>query len=170
MSSSTFTYNQTFTITHARHLASKLATDLKRIQRLYGFPSNDDISSYEEETALLLKAGYFKEVKYGFRRNGDFIEPTLIYTAQDLAGANGNDDDPGKVRPGADISGAVFGSYLTHSSAWWELSLEEREEFEKSLPFKRNGTPEPSINGYLVRDNTYSNGGVSLNRSSVKSY
>lgn len=170
MSSSTYTYNQTFTITHAKYLASKLAADLKRVQRLYGSPSDSSISSYEQEMTQLLKAGYLDEVKYGFKYNGNFVEPTLIYSAQDLAGANSTDDDPGKIKPGADISGAKFSSFLSYSSSWFELSRKEQVEFEKFLPFKRTEAAEPGINGYLAQDKTYSNGGVSLNRSSVKSY
>ena len=29
-----------FTVTHARHMAAKVATDLKRLQRLYGRPGD----------------------------------------------------------------------------------------------------------------------------------
>ena len=34
----TLTETTTFTVTHARHMAAKVATDLKRMQRLYGEP------------------------------------------------------------------------------------------------------------------------------------
>ena len=42
----TYSYTDTitFTVTHARHLASKIATDLKRIQRFYKRPSNAEIN------------------------------------------------------------------------------------------------------------------------------
>ena len=55
---STFTESSTFTVTHARHMAAKVATDLVRMQRFYGFPSDADIDAYEEEVIALLKAGY----------------------------------------------------------------------------------------------------------------
>ena len=42
---------------------------------------------------------------FGFKRDGQWIEPTLRYTAQEFA-AGGVDDDPGKVRPGASVVGA----------------------------------------------------------------
>ena len=67
-------------------MAAKVATDLKRMQRLYGSPSDADIASYETEVIDLLKAGYLGTVTYGFRRDNDWIEPTLRYTAHDLAG------------------------------------------------------------------------------------
>ena len=36
----TGTFSDTFTITHARQIASKVATDLLRFQRFYSFPSD----------------------------------------------------------------------------------------------------------------------------------
>lgn len=160
----------TFTVTHARHMASKLATDLKRIQRFYGSPSDSSISDYEDEVVQLLTAGYLGTVTYGFRRDGQWVEPTLRYTAEDLSGLSANDEDPGRVRPGAEVSGASFHSYLTYSAAWDGLSSYEREAFKKTLPVHRSGAPEPSVNGYFHGDRTYSSGGRALNRASVRSW
>src|SRR5665648_439380 len=61
-SSFTFTDTQTFTVTHARHIASKVATDLKRIQRFYGNPSDSLIEKYETEIIEFLKKGYLGTV------------------------------------------------------------------------------------------------------------
>lgn len=167
----TLSETTTFTVTHARHMAAKVATDLKRMQRLYnGTPSDAQINDYEAEVTALLKAGYLGTVAYGFRRDGNWIEPTLKYTAQDLAGASANDDDPGRIRPGANVAGATFYSYLTYSPAWDRLSSSEKEAFNNSLPFSRGGAPEPGVSGYLASDRTYSSGGQALNRASVRSY
>lgn len=106
----------TFTLTHAKHLGAKVATDLKRMQRFYGYPSDSSIADYEVEIIEFLKNGYLGTVTYGFKRGDSWIEPTLRYSARELSGIDANDDDPGKVRPGADISGASFYSYLTYSS------------------------------------------------------
>ena len=170
--SSSFTYTETatFTVTHARHMAAKVATDLKRLQRFYGYPSDTRIAQFETEAIELIKAGYLGTVTYGFQRNGNWVEPTLRYTARDLAGSSVNDDDPGRVRPGADVSGAVFKSYLTYSAAWHQLTSAAQEAFEATLPFSRNGTPEPGISGYLATDRTYSSGGRALDRSTVRSF
>ena len=97
----TISETTTFTITHARHIAAKVATDLKRMQRFYGNPSDTRISDYETEVIALLKAGYLGTVAYGFRRNDNWIEPTLKYTAQELAEGSASDDDPGQIRHGA---------------------------------------------------------------------
>ena len=169
-SSFTITEARTFTVTHARHMAAKVATDLKRLQRLYGRPGDTSIAEYETEVIALLKAGYLGTVTYGYRRNGCWIEPTLRYTARDLAGMSANDDDPGCIRPGANVDGASFYSYLTYSAAWDRLSEAEQDSFKKSLPFYRGGAPEPAIDGYLSNDRTYSSGGRALDRASVRSY
>ena len=166
----TFTESQTFTITHARHMAAKVATDLKRLQRLYNHPSNVDIANYEEEVILLLRHGYLKTVSYGFKRNGKWIEPSLHYTAKKLVSAN--DDDPGRIRPSANVKGASFYSYLTYTDAWYqEMTASERTAFKKKvLPFERTGADEPSIDGYLYQDLMYSSGGRALERATVRSY
>ena len=151
-SSYSITESSTFTITHARHMAAKVATDLKRMQRFYGSPSDSDIADYETEVTELLKAGYLGTV-----------------TAQDLADG-ANDDDPGKLRASADISGATFYSYLTYSAAWDALNATDRDQFKKRMPYYRNSAAEPAVNGYLIDDRTYSSGGRALNRSSVRSF
>lgn len=166
----TFSQTTTFTETHARHIAAKLATDLKRMQRFYGSPSDFDISQYETEIIELLKKGYLDTVTYGFQRNKHWIEPTLRYTARELAGVSANDDDPGRVLPGQDVANASFSSYLTHSATWNRLSATEQEAFEKRLPFRRTGASEPGITGYLSRDRTYSAGGLALDRASIRSF
>lgn len=167
--STTFTDSATFTFTHARHMAAKVAADLKRMQRFYGRPSDADIASYEAEVVELLKAGYLGTVTYGYKRGDAWIEPALRYTARDLAGA-ANDDDPGRVRPGADVSGAVFYNYLTYSSAWDALTPDERDAFKRRMPYYRNNASEPGVSGYLEADRTYSAGGRSLDRASVRSF
>jgi len=170
MYSSSFSETQTFTITHAKHLAAKVATDLKRMQRFYGVPSDSRINDYETEITELLKKGYLKKVSYGFMKDGNFIEPTLNYTAQELEQSSSVDDDPGKIRPGANVDGASFHSFLTYSDTWFNLSLEERARFENGLPFSRSTSSEPGISGYLDYDKTYTSGGRSLNRSTIKNY
>ena len=137
-----FTESSTFTVTHARHMTAKVATDLKRMQRFYGNPSDTSIADYETEATEMLRAGYLDTVTYGFKRDGKWIEPTLRYMARDLAGASVNDDDPGRIRPGTDISGASFYSYMTYSAAWDQLTQTARDAFKATLPFARNGAAE----------------------------
>lgn len=42
-----YTESSTFTLTHAKHMAAKVATDLKRMQRFYGSPSDAKIAEFE---------------------------------------------------------------------------------------------------------------------------
>ena len=169
----TYNYSVTDTITfnrtHAVHIAAKVAADLKRMQRFYGAPSDEWIESFEAESGELLKGGYLGTVTYGFRSNGYWIEPTLVYTARDLMGVTADDDDPGRIRPGAPISGASFYSYLTYNSAWDQLTWMQQVEFAKRLPFQRTAGLEPGIGGYWSGDLTYSAGGRALDRASLRS-
>lgn len=170
--STSYSYTDTvsFTHTHAVHLAAKVAADLKRVQRLYGLPTDAAIAGYEAELIWLLKAGYLGAVTYGYRRDGNWIEPTLQYTAQELSGAAANDDDPGRVRPGANITGASFYSFLTYSAAWDHLSYDDQQRFNEAMPVSRGTAPEPGANGYFTADKTYSAGGRALGRTSMKGY
>ena len=170
MNSYTYSDAQTFTRTHASHISAKVATDLKRMQRFYGSPSDREIAMYEEELIEFLKEGYVKSVIYGFQRNGSWIEPTLFYEARDILEANANSDDPGRLFPGADIRKAIFNSYLFYSSLWACLTLAQKENFNKRLPFSRSEAPNPSISGYLSSDLIYSAGGRSLERMTLRSY
>lgn len=165
----TVTETSTFSITHARHMAAKVATDLKRMQRLYGSPSDSKITNFEAEAIALMKAGYLNYVWYGFKRNDSWIEPTLKYTAHDLYSGS-VDDDPGKIRPGADITGATFHSFLTYTDAWHRLTSDEQDAFERVLPLQRGTGSEPTVAGYLAGDRTYSSGGRALDRASVRSF
>lgn len=169
-SSYTLSATTTFTVTHARHMAAKVVTDLKRMQRLYGSPPDTLIDAFEAEATALIKAGYLGEVTYGFQRAGQWIEPTLRYTARDLAGMTASDDDPGRVRPGADVSGAHFASFLTYTTTWSNLTALQQEAFDATVPVSRTSGSEPAVDGYLSRDRTYSAGGHALDRATVRSW
>ena len=95
----TVTNTISFTRTHARHIAAKVATDLKRMQRFYDEPPDNWIDAFEVEVVEFLKEGLLDTVAYGFRRNGSWIEPTLFYTARDLKGVTASDDDPDGFDP-----------------------------------------------------------------------
>ena len=164
-----FSETSTFSQTHARHMAAKVAADLKRMQRFYGSPTDSEIADYETEVVELLKDGFLGAVAYGFRRNGYWIEPTLRYTARDLAGGTADDDDPGRVRPRVEVTGAHFYSYLTYSRAWDSLNEPQRQALKDRIPVKRTGAPEPGVSGYWSSDRTYSAGGRALDRGSVRS-
>lgn len=162
----TTTDTTTFTRTHARHISAKVAADLKRMQRFYDSPSDAHIAELEEELIILLLHACLKNVTYGFRRNGVWIEPTIRYTARELEEEFPDDHDPGRIYPGSDISRAYFYSYLNYSSNWDNLS----NSIKSRIPIKRSYAVEPGINGYLSLDKTYSAGGRTLNRASLLTF
>jgi hypothetical protein len=78
------------------------------------------------------------------------------------------DDDPGKIRPGTDVPGENFGSYLVRNSRWDSLPKAEQDRFDASLPFSRNGVPEPElVSGRWSQDHTYSAQGRGITRSTI---
>jgi hypothetical protein len=160
----------TFTVTHAKYIASKVSTDLKRIQRFYDSPSDTRILAFEAELTALLKADFLHTVTYGFKKDLNWIEPTIKYTSAELATTFYEDDDPGKIRPGKDVEGASFYSYLCYNSKWKSLTPEEQSKFESELPFQRGGANEPGVSGYYDSDLNYSAGGRGLSRSQVRNF
>lgn len=165
----TSTETKTFTVTHARYMAAKVAADLKRMQRFYGYPSDASIGDFETEVIELLKHGYLGNITYGFKRDGNWITPTLRYTASDLEN-DSIDDDPGRVPANADITGASFYNFLTYSDKWYKMSSDEKISFKSSLPFQRSEGEMPGVDGFFYDDKTYASGGRSLSRSTVRSY
>ena len=89
----TTTTVETFSVVHARYLASKVATDLKRFQRFYNSPTDTWIDQFEGELIELLKHDVVDNVIYGFQRNTQWTEATVRYTALP-GGVLSADDDP----------------------------------------------------------------------------
>jgi len=159
---------ETFTVLHARYLASKVATDLQRFQRFYGSPSDLHINSYEAELVHLLSEDVVETVVYGFKRQERWTEAAVRYRAVP-GGVLVTNDDPGKIRPGIDITGAHFASFLEYNAKWWAHSTTKRESIRAQLPFVRGSGDVPSLErGYWTDDLTYTAGGRSLGRSSVR--
>lgn len=163
--STSYTQTESFTVTHARQIASKVATDLLRLQRFYGSPTNEQINEYEEELVALLKDDYLESVTYGFKRNGYWVE-ALRYHA--LPGGNISNDDPGRILPGVDVSDAHFGSFLNHNSRWHALSTEAKASFYSTFTLSRGHGQEPSLeSGSWSTGLTYSAGGQGIGRSTI---
>jgi hypothetical protein len=162
--STSFSYTQStsFTVVHARDMAAKTATDLLRLQRFYGRPSDDSINLYEAELVALLKEDYLRTDTYGFQRNGKWVV-ALRYHAV-TGGALVADDDPGKLRSETNVGDCSFTSFLEHNAKWFLLTNAAQEQFCS------NGT-EPGIEvGYWAEDRTYSSGGRAISRSVIKRY
>ena len=73
------------------------------------------------------------------------------------------------MKPGCDVSGAQFCSFLVYSTNWAAASPYEKEDFRKRLPFRRGDGSEPGVTGYVVKDRIYSSGGRALDRETIRS-
>jgi hypothetical protein len=163
----TKTATSTFTIIHARYLASKVAADLHLCAHYYGQPSEERIREYAEELAQFLNEGYLKEYEFGYKKNGKRVVSWRYHVD-----ANGNlttDDRPGKVVPYADITGATFFNFLTPNSRFFQLTSAQQAQFESELPLQRtDGQPPSDGAGYWVSDRNYFSGGCGLNRQTFQ--
>lgn len=159
----TLTETRSFTITHARYVASKIAADLELVHAYHGRPSEQRVTEFAEEAALILAARYLKSLEYGFRRDGRTVF-ALKYAARS-DGTLAADDAPGRVY--ADVKASdTFYSYLEYNDSFWRLSQAERDRFEATLPFKRGGAdaPQASSSGYWEQTRTYSSNGEGVIR------
>jgi len=157
---------ETFSLSSAKYVASKVATDLRQLQRYYGKPSDTAITGYAVEAAILAYRGYIEKVIYGFMRGGSWIL-TLEYTA--VNGMLTADDRAGGVYRYADTTGAVFHSSMTRTPSWWALTDAGRDEVNKSLPFTRTIAQAPGYTGgHHTVDRTYSAHGTGFTRSSYR--
>ncbi len=159
-----YTASDTFTITHARHIASRIASDLRLLYCYYDEPSLDMIENCLEEIAQLLAKGYLQTFEVGFKR-GEARVISLKYEVR----ADGTLDDSrsGGVRPSVDITGASTINYITYSSKWWSLPESGRTAFKATLPIQRTIGAEPKDGeGYWAVDRAYAAGGTGVQRKS----
>lgn len=159
-----YSLTETFSIVHARHISSRVAADMRLMNRYYGYPSESAIENYLEEIAQLLASGYLATFEIGFRRGGRRRLFTLHYDVR--ADGTLSDSRAGGVPVGIDISGAEPFNFLTHSAAWSALSPDDRAAFEATLPVHRIVDNAPiDGEGYWVRDErSYSAAGMGLSR------
>lgn len=166
-----FTTSHTFTLSNAAYVGSKVATDLKIMQILFGQPTDEWIEKYKKEMAELLFGGYLKTVTYGFKKGTNWIV-AVRYEAQ-LDGTLSVDDRAGRLigLAGTDVSGASHSSYLIYSDKWHRLSATTRAEIEQRIGFSRVGTAEPGTGvGYWATEKTYSANGTGVMRSTLTRY
>src|ERR1700722_6545442 len=79
-----YTTTDTWSLTHARYVAGKVAADLRQMQQAYCRPSDQEIEDYLGELIAVLNDGYLETVTYGFKRDEMWLPATLRYTALSL--------------------------------------------------------------------------------------
>ena len=166
---STYTQSQaeTFTITNAKYLASKVQTDLLRLHRYYYSTHNEptfrEIQDYHDELVLLQVHNYLEEIEYGFVEDNCWIK-ALKYTARQ-GGVLTADEDPGGIRFSNVSHGAKFTSVLKYNNNWFVAPQSEKDSFKYKNPIKRrDGT---GYNGNWEQQRAYSSGGRGFLRSGI---
>lgn len=162
----TFTKTETFTLTHARYIASKVAADLRRFCAYYGQPSDATIDIYVDELTELLVGNYVESIEYGFKKDGQRVV-SLKYKARPLGGLS--DSGSGSVYARANTVGATWFSSLSYTVAWHSLSEGERAKYISSKFRVTMAAPRDGA-GYWQTDRSYSAGGVSAARSTFRPY
>lgn len=163
----TTTATNTFTITHARYLASKVAADMHLCAQYYGRPTEQDIRNYAEELAQYINEGYLAEYEFGYQK-ADRRLVTWRYKI-DASGALTTDDRAGKVVAYVDIAGASFYNYLTQNTRFFQLPSDQRARFKVGLPIHRvDGQPPSDGSGYWKSDRNYYSGGQGLGRQTFQ--
>jgi hypothetical protein len=162
------TRSESFTITHARHLSSKVAADLQICSRYYGNPSSDVIDDYSEELAQMLRFGYVSRYEFGYKKD----EKRVVCWTYEVNSSGGitSDDRSGKLHSTADIAGAVFYNFMWYTPKWVALPESEKSSFKKGLPISRSsGSPPADGSGYWTsEEKSYSSQNVGLSRKSFK--
>jgi hypothetical protein len=165
--SSTYTTSETFTRTHARRLAAKVAADMHQCQRFYGHLTDTQIENYEEELTVLLHGGYVESYEFGFKTKDGRRVVSWHYTVSpsgDLEGVRS-----GGLFPTADIASAVMFNFLTPSAAWYALSTAERDKIKATYSVRRtDGSPPQDGSGYWDSSRNYTSGGVAVTRKEFR--
>ena len=163
----TYTTTSTFTITHARHIASKIAADLKLCQLYYGKPSKSSIVDYADELAVLLRDGYVSSYEFGFKQN----EQRVVCWRYDVRtdGSIACDDNAGKLFAYAETDSAVYYNYMSYTTKWFSLPASDRDRIKAGLPINRsNGSLPSDGRGYWAADRNYSSNGVGVARRTFR--
>jgi hypothetical protein len=160
----TYTTTETWSRTHARYIAGKVAADLRQMQQEYGKPTDEHLNDLVEELVSYLADDYLDYIEYGFRR-GDTWVVAHRYTASQL-GSSATDDRSGRIRRGADTTGAYWSSMLVTNSRFANLSQAERDRYEAGIKIKRNaGSGATPSTGTWAQERSYSSGGGSVSRA-----
>lgn len=165
----TRTASESFTLTHAKYLASKVTADMLRCLQNYGRPAQADINNYGTELALLLRDGYVDAYEFGFSKDDQRLL-SWDYVV-DRSGISSTDDRPGRIVSDVVVAGTAWFNQLTFSTAWFALPQTERDRIRGGLPIQRvtKDCPKDGL-GYWASDLNYSACGVSLGRRTFRPY
>ena len=163
----TTTSTQTFTLTHAKELGSRVIADMRSCNRLYGHPATDSLDDYFNELVELLRNGYLKTYEFGFKSDGNRVLSWFyeVSPCGDLEGGS-----PGGLFTRGDIVGCSYFNFTKRSTKWWALDDKQRDRFDDTLPFRRSSGQAPTDgDGYwLHNDRGYAAGGQQITRRTFR--
>jgi len=169
--SMTRTVAESFTLTNAKYLASKVTTAMRRCQQLYGSPSDPNINDYGTEIAIYLRDGYIKSYEFGFVRVADDERILTWKYSVDSSGNLASNDRPGRILAGANIGAASFRTYLKYTDKYTNLASDAKAAAKASVPIQRTEAEEyGSSLGTWQYDLCYSSSGVAMSRQTFKLY
>ena len=164
-----YSVSQTFTLTHAKYLASKVVSDLYQCRNFYGEPSEAMVTKYQDELIVMLAGGFVNEYEFGFKKNDQRIVSWQyrVNASGDLVG--GTDNRSGGIYARANISDAIYFNFMSYAQSWFALSQEERDAVRSKHPVNRSTGRLPADgSGYWHTDRTYSSAGVAIERKTFR--
>lgn len=164
-----YSISETFTLTNAKHLASKVVADLYQCHRFYGAPAESSIAHYHDELVVMLAGGYVEDYEFGFKKDGQRVVSWQyrISAGGDLVG--GSDARSGGIYARAQITGAEWFNFMNYTATWWALTDTERSSVRGQHPVRRStGTLPADGAGYWETDRSYNSGGVQASRRSFR--
>jgi len=161
--SSSYSTTETFSLSHARHISSRVAADMRQMSRYYGYPDEAGIDDFLEELAQYLVKGYLHSFEIGFKRDGRRLF-TLYYEV--LSDGSLSDSRAGGVPAGIDIEGASPFNFLRPSEAFGRMAQSQQEAFRAKLPIKRvfGQAPVDGNGRWITEDRSYAAAGTGLRR------
>jgi len=162
--SSSFTLSDTFTRTHARKLASKVASDMHQCNRLYGRgPSDAEIQAYMDELVAMLSGAYLLAYEFGFQTGSE--RRVVSWQYQVTASGQLEGGRSGGLYATADLNGTSMFNVLTPSTEWRILSPGDKAKVNAEHAVTRTiGDGPVDGTGYWATSREYAAGGVSITR------
>ncbi len=134
---------ETFNVTDIMYLAAKIKTDLMRLHRYYGEPSEQLIDDLHDELVLAMKYDMIKSVTYGFCVGFKWVKGLHYEMRQ--GGVCTGDEDPGGIAYKKLPEGAVWHSVLEFNGNW-KNNKSDYKDFKRQSPIDRGKEPAPPPN------------------------
>ena len=161
----TLTRTASVTLTDARHVLWRIATDLRALRLHHGLIT----TAYEEEVTYdllqFIYRGLVDEIEFRFVAVGSNTRTYAVRYAMTRDWSGDDDDDAGGLRY-LDLTGTSFQLTVTYSSTWRALPADAQTVFRRGL--KRSWGPVNDVHdgvGAWVTDRTYGSGGLGATRS-----